>query len=159
MLPQLNTHGSPSMIVQSTLRSQSSAPMVPSSGACARVCACVCVRAHARRKWQREWRRKWRRKCSCLHVWVCGRIKGALPTYSSAHQPTHTHRHTHDHQYQRAHARTQTHKHTNTRTPSFPRGDCAMLPIAHSTAEELAVYIWQHILTSFGPVMYVCTRI
>lgn len=25
---------------------------------------------------------------------------------------------------------------------SFPRGDCAMLPIVHSTAEELAIYCW-----------------
>ena len=36
---------------------------------------------------------------------------------------------------------------------SFPRGDCAMLPIAHSTAEEMAVYIWQKLLEQFGPVL------
>ncbi len=29
----------------------------------------------------------------------------------------------------------------------FPRGDCVMLPIAHSTAEELAMYMWGRILT------------
>lgn len=29
---------------------------------------------------------------------------------------------------------------------SFPKTDCAMLPIAHSTAEELAIYFWGRIL-------------
>ena len=29
---------------------------------------------------------------------------------------------------------------------SFPVGDCAMLPIAHSTSEELSAYIWQTII-------------
>ncbi len=28
----------------------------------------------------------------------------------------------------------------------FPRNDCAMLPIVHATAEELAVYLWSQIL-------------
>lgn len=28
----------------------------------------------------------------------------------------------------------------------FPKDDCAMLPIVHSTAEELAVYLWSRIL-------------
>mmetsp|Transcript_46521 Transcript_46521/g.68769 ORF Transcript_46521/g.68769 Transcript_46521/m.68769 type:complete len:242 (+) Transcript_46521:102-827(+) len=32
---------------------------------------------------------------------------------------------------------------------SFPRGDCAMLPIVHVTAEELAIYIWGEILRDF----------
>lgn len=32
----------------------------------------------------------------------------------------------------------------------FPRKDVLMLPIAHSTAEELAVYIWQQILIDLG---------
>ena len=36
---------------------------------------------------------------------------------------------------------------------SFPRSDCAMLPIAHSTAEEMAVYIWQKLLEQFGTVL------
>lgn len=29
----------------------------------------------------------------------------------------------------------------------LPRGDCAMLPIVHSTAEELAQYLWHRITT------------
>jgi dihydroneopterin triphosphate aldolase (PTPS-III) / 6-pyruvoyltetrahydropterin synthase len=29
---------------------------------------------------------------------------------------------------------------------SFPRTDCAMLPLMHSTAEELAIYLWAEIL-------------
>ena len=32
----------------------------------------------------------------------------------------------------------------------FPRKDCAMLPIAHSTAEELAMYMWGKILTGLN---------
>ncbi len=28
----------------------------------------------------------------------------------------------------------------------FPKNDCAMLPIAHATAEELAIYLWSRIL-------------
>ena len=28
----------------------------------------------------------------------------------------------------------------------FPKGDCAMLPLAHATAEELAIYLWGEIL-------------
>lgn len=33
---------------------------------------------------------------------------------------------------------------------SFPRSDCAMLPIVHATTEELAVYLYSEILTKFG---------
>lgn len=33
----------------------------------------------------------------------------------------------------------------------LPRGDCAMLPIVHSTAEELAQYLW-HRITTVGAV-------
>ena len=29
---------------------------------------------------------------------------------------------------------------------SFPKGDCAMLPIVHSTVEEIAIYCWGQIL-------------
>lgn len=29
---------------------------------------------------------------------------------------------------------------------SFPKGDCVMLPLVHSTAEELAIYCWGEIL-------------
>jgi len=32
----------------------------------------------------------------------------------------------------------------------FPKEDCAMLPIAHSTAEELAIYLWGKILTELN---------
>jgi len=28
----------------------------------------------------------------------------------------------------------------------FPKTDCAMLPIVHATAEELAVYLWDKIV-------------
>ncbi len=30
----------------------------------------------------------------------------------------------------------------------MPKGDCAMLPIVHSTAEELAQYLWHRITTA-----------
>ena len=30
---------------------------------------------------------------------------------------------------------------------SFPKADCAMLPIVHATAEELAIYVWGRILS------------
>jgi dihydroneopterin triphosphate aldolase (PTPS-III) / 6-pyruvoyltetrahydropterin synthase len=33
---------------------------------------------------------------------------------------------------------------------SFPRSDCAMLPIVHATTEELAVYLYYDILGKFG---------
>ena len=33
---------------------------------------------------------------------------------------------------------------------SIPRDDCAMLPIVHSTAEELAAMLWRRILDAFG---------
>lgn len=33
---------------------------------------------------------------------------------------------------------------------SFPRGDCAMLPIVHATTEELAVYLYGEILSQLG---------
>jgi dihydroneopterin triphosphate aldolase (PTPS-III) / 6-pyruvoyltetrahydropterin synthase len=33
---------------------------------------------------------------------------------------------------------------------SFPRSDCAMLPIVHATTEELAVYLYSEILSRFG---------
>jgi len=29
---------------------------------------------------------------------------------------------------------------------TFPKGDCAMLPLVHSTVEELAIYIWGEVL-------------
>ena len=35
-------------------------------------------------------------------------------------------------------------------TFSFPRSDCAMLPIVHATTEELAVYLWSRILESLN---------
>lgn len=34
---------------------------------------------------------------------------------------------------------------------SFPKCDCYMLPIVHSTAEELAVYLWGKILLDLDP--------
>lgn len=33
---------------------------------------------------------------------------------------------------------------------SLPRDDCAMLPIVHSTAEELAALLWHRIVDAFG---------
>lgn len=33
---------------------------------------------------------------------------------------------------------------------SMPRGDCAMLPLVHSTAEEIARYLWCRLLEEFG---------
>jgi dihydroneopterin triphosphate aldolase (PTPS-III) / 6-pyruvoyltetrahydropterin synthase len=33
----------------------------------------------------------------------------------------------------------------------FPRNDCAMLPIVHATAEELAIYLWSRILEGLDP--------
>jgi 6-pyruvoyl-tetrahydropterin synthase len=33
---------------------------------------------------------------------------------------------------------------------SFPKGDCAMLPIVHATTEELAVYLYGDILSQLG---------
>ena len=33
---------------------------------------------------------------------------------------------------------------------SFPRRDCAMLPIVHATTEELAVYLWSRILENLN---------
>ncbi|GAB5037159.1 6-pyruvoyl tetrahydropterin synthase [Nannochloropsis oceanica] len=32
----------------------------------------------------------------------------------------------------------------------FPTGDCAMLPVVHSTAEELAQYLWHRLTTTFS---------
>jgi len=39
----------------------------------------------------------------------------------------------------------------------FPEGDCAMLPIAHSTTEELAIYLWGEILRALD-VEYLSKR-
>ena len=36
---------------------------------------------------------------------------------------------------------------------SFPEADCVQLPIAHSTAEELAIYIWRRLYDSFGSLL------
>lgn len=36
--------------------------------------------------------------------------------------------------------------HVDGTTFVFPKADCAMLPIVHATAEELAVYLWSRIL-------------
>jgi len=33
---------------------------------------------------------------------------------------------------------------------SFPKGDCALLPIVHSTAEDLAAYLWEQLLHLIG---------
>mmetsp|Transcript_68177 Transcript_68177/g.154246 ORF Transcript_68177/g.154246 Transcript_68177/m.154246 type:complete len:278 (+) Transcript_68177:74-907(+) len=37
---------------------------------------------------------------------------------------------------------------------SMPESDCAMLPIAHATAEEIAMYIWRRLLASFGAQLW-----
>ena len=34
---------------------------------------------------------------------------------------------------------------------SMPAADAAMLPLAHSTAEEMAAYLWHRIVEGFGP--------
>ena len=33
----------------------------------------------------------------------------------------------------------------------FPKEDCLMLPIVHSTVEELAIYLWGKVLTDLHP--------
>lgn len=33
----------------------------------------------------------------------------------------------------------------------FPKEDCLMLPIVHSTVEELAIYLWGKVLTELDP--------
>eukprot|EP00635_Sarcinochrysidales_sp_CCMP3193_P008188 CAMPEP_0118906786 /NCGR_PEP_ID=MMETSP1166-20130328/10510_1 /TAXON_ID=1104430 /ORGANISM="Chrysoreinhardia sp, Strain CCMP3193" /LENGTH=208 /DNA_ID=CAMNT_0006846141 /DNA_START=67 /DNA_END=693 /DNA_ORIENTATION=- len=42
---------------------------------------------------------------------------------------------------------------------SFPRDDCAMLPIVHSTAEELAAMLWRRILDEFTAARFKERRI